>query len=322
MSSLPNRRDCLFGLAAGAGVLAAGSTAARTARAAESTTAQQTPQVVYCLNTSTIRHEGLKLVDRIEIAAKAGYSAIEPWIREMDEYVQGGGKLSDLDKRIRDLGLTVESAIGFAAWIVDDEAERKAGLETAKRDMDMLAQIGGKRIAAPPVNATKERMTNFDAIGERYRALLEVGDQTGVTPQIEVWGFSATLSKLSECLYVAVAANHPKACVLADVYHLYKGGNDFDSLRFVSGPAMHNFHMNDYPDIPREKIVDADRVYCGAGVAPVPQILQTLFANGFTGALSLELFNPTYWKQDPLAVATKGLESMKASVEAATKLKA
>lgn len=275
----------------------------------------------YCLNTSTIRHEGLKLIDRIEIAAKAGYDAVEPWIREIDEYVQEGGKLSDLDKRLKNLGLTVESAIGFAAWIVEDEAERKAGLETAKRDMDLLAQIGGKRIAAPPVNATKERLTNLDAIAERYRALLAVGDETGVTPQIEVWGFSATLSKLSECLYVAVAANHPKACVLADIYHLYKGGNDFDTIRFVSGAAMHNFHMNDYPGIARETIADADRVYCGEGVAPVPQILATLFANGYSGSLSLELFNPNYWKQDPLAVATKGLESMRASVEAARKLK-
>jgi sugar phosphate isomerase/epimerase len=322
MSSLPNRRDCLFGLAAGAGALAAGSVAGRSAQAAEQATNQEAPRVRYCLNTSTIRHEGLKLVDRIEIAAKAGYDAVEPWIREIDEYVQGGGELSDLDKRLKDLGLSVESAIGFAAWIVDDEAERTAGLETAKRDMDLLAQIGGKRIAAPPVNATKERMTNLDAIAERYRALLAVGDETGVTPQIEVWGFSATLSKLSECLYVAVAANHPKACVLADVYHLYKGGNDFDGLRFVSGAAMHNFHMNDYPGIARETIADADRVYCGEGVAPVPQILATLFANGYSGSLSLELFNPNYWKQDPLAVATRGLESMRASVEAARKLKA
>ena len=46
--------------------------------------------------------------------------------------------------------MTIESAIGFAPWIVNDAAKRKAGLEQAKREMDMLAQIGGKRMAAPP----------------------------------------------------------------------------------------------------------------------------------------------------------------------------
>lgn len=49
----------------------------------------------------------------------------------------------------------MESGIGFAKWIVDDDDERGKGLEEAKRDMDTLAQIGGKRLAAPPAGATK-----------------------------------------------------------------------------------------------------------------------------------------------------------------------
>src|SRR4051812_16897072 len=56
----------------------------------------------YCLNTSTISGQKLSLPDLIDTAAKAGYDAIEPWIREIDAYVQGGGSLKDLEKRIRD----------------------------------------------------------------------------------------------------------------------------------------------------------------------------------------------------------------------------
>src|SRR2546421_8392592 len=33
----------------------------------------------YCLNTSTIRGQNLPLAEEIEIASKAGFSAIEPW---------------------------------------------------------------------------------------------------------------------------------------------------------------------------------------------------------------------------------------------------
>ena len=73
--------------------------------------------------------------------------------------------------------------------------------------------------------------------------------------------------------------------------------------------------MNDYPaDPPRETIKDADRVYPGDGIAPLTQTLQGLFATGFRGTLSLELFNPEYWKQDALLVARTGLEKMKESV--------
>src|SRR5579884_1311211 len=109
---------------------------------------------LYGFNTSTIMGQKLPVTREVEIAAKAGYQGFEPWIRELDDYVKGGGSLEDLGKRIRDHGLRVESAIGFAAWIVEDDAQRRKGLEEAKRAMDMVARIGGKRLAAPPVGAT------------------------------------------------------------------------------------------------------------------------------------------------------------------------
>jgi sugar phosphate isomerase/epimerase len=76
--------------------------------------------------------------------------------------------------------------------------------------------------------------------------------------------------------------------------------------------------MNDYPDLPRTTINDADRVYPGLGVAPVSQALKMVMESGFQGSLSLELFNRTYWQQDPKEVAKTGLEKMKLSVAAAT----
>ncbi len=272
-------------------------------------------EVKYCLNMSTIRGQKLTLPKQVEVAAKAGYQAIEPWMGELDEFVKSGGKLADLRKQVEDAGLTVESAIGFAQWIVDDDEKRKAGLEQAKRDMGTLQQIGGKRIAAPPTGATNQTDLNLLKAAERYRALLELGESMGIIPQVEVWGFSTSLSRLGETMLVALEARHPKACVLPDVYHLYKGGSEFSGLRMISGQAIQVFHMNDYPqEPPRATIKDADRVYPGDGIAPLSDILRTLFTNGFHGVLSLELFNPEYWKQDALNVARKGLVKMKESV--------
>jgi sugar phosphate isomerase/epimerase len=74
--------------------------------------------------------------------------------------------------------------------------------------------------------------------------------------------------------------------------------------------------MNDYPaDPPRETIRDEHRVYPGDGIAPVAQILRGLKANGFQGALSLELFNRQLWEQDAMDVARTGLEKMRAAAQ-------
>ena len=266
----------------------------------------------YCFNTSTIRGQKLSLLEEIDIAAQVGYHALEPWIGEIETYVRQGGSLADLKKRIADLGLTVESAIGFAEWIVDDDARRTKGLEQARHDMDLVQQIGGKRIAAPPAGATDVADIDYLKVAERYRALLTLGEHIGVVPQVEVWGFSKTLHRLGQALLVAIESGHPQACVLPDVYHLYKGGSDFAGLSLVSGQAMHVFHMNDYPATPpRQAIADSDRVYPGDGVAPIVDILKTLHANDFNGYLSIELFNKEYWQQDPTEVARLALTKMK-----------
>ncbi len=269
----------------------------------------------YCLNTGTIRGQKLGLVKEVEIAAQAGYEAIEPWVEAIDQHARGGGSLKDLRQRIADLGLTVESAIAFPEWIVDDEAKRAAGLERARREMDLVAQLGGKRMATPPAGATNQPGLDLMKAAERYRALLEVGDKMGVTPQLEHWGFSKNVRLLSEAAFVAIQSGHPKACILADVFHLYKGGSDFNGLRLLRANALQVFHLNDYPaEPPPEKINDSYRVFPGDGVAPLAQILRDLRDHGGLTVLSLELFSRKYWEMDALEVAKAGLAKMKAAV--------
>lgn len=275
----------------------------------------QKPNFKYCLNMSTIRGQELGLIKELEVAAQAGYSAVEPWIRTLRKYLTEGGSLKDLKKRIDDLGLTVESAIGFAQWIVDDPQARAKGLEEAKSDMDILAQIGGKRIAAPPAGATKEGGLDLLSAAERYRKLLEIGDETGVVPMVEVWGFSKNLHRLGQAVFVAIESGHPSACLLPDVYHIYKGGSEFTGLKMLSETSVPAFHINDYPaDPPWHEIGDKDRVYPGDGIAPLGNIFRTLATINPNMVFSLELFNPTYWKQEALEVARTGLRKMQEQV--------
>jgi len=312
-----SRRRFIAGASAaiGTAVTAGGITVAQDA---SKTSSKRTVPFSYCFNTSTILRQKLSLDKEIEITAKAGYDSIEPWVNKIHEYAKGGGNLNELSRRISDLGLTVESAISFSRWIVDDNAERAKALEQSKRDMEALAQIGGKRIAAPPAGATGTAGLDLMKAAERYRVLLELGDEMGVVPQVEVWGSSKNLHRLGQSMFVVIESGHPKACLLPDVYHIYKGGSDFNGLKLLSPRAIQVFHLNDYPaDPPRETIGDRDRVFPGDGIAPLTQILRDLLANDNGAVLSLELFNPTYWKQDPLAVAKAGLAKMKAAVNKA-----
>ncbi len=275
----PLRRRTMLaqtGIAVGAAV--AGAAAAERPASSAENTATKNPDAepfVYGFNTSTIRGQKLTLPQEIDVVARAGYRSIEPWIREIDDYVKQGGSLADLAKRFRDGGLVVDSVIGFFDWIVDDDVRRAKGLEEARRNMEIVAAIGGTRLAAPPAGATDVTGFDLQKAAERYGELLALGNKLGVIPQVEVWGFSKTLGTLGEAAQVAINCGQPNACILADVYHLYKGGSQIEGLKLLAGSAMHVFHFNDYPaDPPRAEIKDAQRVFPGDGVAPLDEILR------------------------------------------------
>lgn len=267
----------------------------------------------YCLNMATLRGHNLGFVKELEIASKAGFSSAEIWIDSLLTYLKTGGTTADAKKRMEDLGIRAESAIGFAVWISEDEAQRNKGLEQMKREMDILAQIGCRRVAAPPAGATNSPVLDLKRVAERYRTVLELGDKTGVVPQLEMWGFSKNLSRASEVMYVALESGHPGAKILLDIFHIYKGGTGLDTLPLISKSAMDIFHLNDYPaNFPASTITDADRIYPGDGVAPIRPILQMLGSRDKPLVISFEVFNKNYYKQDPLEVAKTALKKMKA----------
>jgi len=273
----------------------------------------------FALNAATIRSHRLPLPDQLRLAAGAGYEGYEPWLTDLLAFVEAGGSLTDLGRECADRGLRIVNGIGFAKWIVDDAAERARSLEQMRRDMGMIAALGGRCIAAPPAGAKEpEPHIALDTIAERFAKVAELGAAEGVMPLLEIWGASAHISTLAEAAYMIARAGHPNAGVLADVYHIVRGGSPPAGLRLFNGALLRCFHMNDVPrEPPREQLRDAHRVWPGDGAAPLTEILRILAATGAEVFLSLELFNEEYWKLPAADIARIGLEKMRAAVAAA-----
>lgn len=273
---------------------------------------------IFCFNSSTVRGQKIGIEEEIEYAAKAGYQGLELWIPVLNDYKASGKSIKDLAKKINDLGLKVFDGIGFAQWIHDNDQVRAQAIEQAKREMDLLTMLGCTRIAAPPAGATDREASSYDAIADRFGKLLDIGLIHGVVPQLELWGFSKTLYKLSQLLYVAAQTGRGSAKLLVDVYHLYRGGSSVDSLALIAPEAIEIFHMNDYlASSDPHTITDADRVYPGDGVAPLSKIFNHLALHRDQVILSLELFNAAYYKQDAFTVMKTGLDKLKAVVDRA-----
>lgn len=258
-----------------------------------------------CLDTATIRPASLK--DKVKFAAKAGYDAIEPWDGELQEFEAKGGNLKDLGKEIKDLGMFVPSVIGLWNSLPPTQELFDQSLKDTRNRMRMASEIGAQHIQT--IANTAGEPYNQKWMSARYKDIIEIGlKEYKINPALVFVKFQP-IKTMGQAMAIALDADHPNAMIIPDTYHMYISEGNFEGLKIMSGKAIAIFQFADAPASPAIKdLGDQHRVYPGDGILPLPQILKDLKATGFKGCVSLELYNPNYWKEDLQQVAITGLK--------------
>ncbi|MCA9094811.1 MAG: sugar phosphate isomerase/epimerase [Planctomycetaceae bacterium] len=257
-----------------------------------------------CLNASTIRPT--PLVEKLHVAARAGFGGIELWHNEIEEYLQQGGTLADLHERIQDLGLVVPSTINLKGWF-DAKSDDDSAWELCRKRMSDAAILGVKYVVAGPPQSASD----WERGAENYGKLVRMGREIGVLPSMEFLGFVEQIHTIESAQRIVRESKESGGTIVLDPFHVYRGGGSFDSVRGLNPDEISICHFNDTRfEIPQTEQTDADRVLPGEGELPLVEILRDLIRIGYRGALSLELFSPELWQLDPEVVARDGLERM------------
>ena len=94
-----------------------------------------------------------------------------------------------------------------------------------------------------------------------------------------------------------------------DTYHFYAGSSSFEAIDNLEPKKLFIFHINDAEDLPKEQLNDSKRLYPGLGILPIKEIKHHLDGIGYDGPVSVEIFRPEYWEQDPFLVARNAKEA-------------
>lgn len=268
-----------------------------------------------CLDFATIRPVKT-LKEKVDIAAEAGYDAVEPWDSDLEEYEKSGGDLREMNKYIRDKGLFVPSMIGLWGCLPESEEAFQESLPATRNRMRMASEIGCEFVQTIPNKVGENYDRRF--VADCYRRLIEIGIQDYNVKPALVFVEMFPLKTMGQALEIAADADHPEARIIPDVFHMYISKGGFEGLNLLQGNAIAIFQFNDAPKgMALEDMKDKDRVFPGDGILPLPKILKDLKATGYTGCISLELYNPDYYKQDMLQVAKTGLSKTLESIQKA-----
>ena len=257
------------------------------------------------LNGATTMHADLST--DILAASAAGYDLLEIWSAKLYKYLETKST-ADLKAELAAANLEPYSINSIEHITFRNEAD----YAKIKAECELLSQVASE-IGCPyivvvpgklPTDATKESI-----IEESVRVLTELSDiagNHGVSLAFEFLGQTdCSVQTLDLCNEIVEKVGRDNVGNVIDSFHFYAGNSTFEAIDKMDPKKLFIFHINDAEDLPKEKLTDAQRLYPGAGILPLAEMKEHFDKIGYDRMVSIEIFRPEYWAQDPFEVAAK-----------------
>ncbi|MGI8542626.1 MAG: sugar phosphate isomerase/epimerase family protein [Aridibacter sp.] len=257
------------------------------------------------LNGATTMHADLET--DIKAASEAGYELLEIWAAKLREFLKNK-TTNDLKELLEEHDLEPYS-INSIEHITFRTAE---DYEKIKAECEELCKIAGEIdcpyvVVVPgklPENATKDEI-----IDESVKVLNELGDiaeKYNVSLAFEFLGQTdCSVQTLDLCNEIVEKVDRENIGNVIDTFHFYAGNSSFEAIEKMKPEKLFIFHINDAEDLPKEQLTDAHRVYPGEGILPIKEIKAKFDEIGYDRMVSVEIFRPEYWNENPFEVAKK-----------------
>ena len=100
-------------------------------------------------------------------------------------------------------------------------------------------------VASPP-----QQMVDLNHASQRFGELLAIGAVDRVVPSMEFLGFVDGINSVAAAWTIAEGTGNPLATVVADVFHMIRGGGSVDDLLLLPGDRLACFISTISLDIP------------------------------------------------------------------------
>lgn len=257
------------------------------------------------LNGATTMHADLET--DIMAAAAAGFDLVEIWAAKLREFLKTK-TTADL-KKLLEINKIEPYSINSIEHITFRTAEDYAAIKEETEELSTIAEeIGCPYIVVVPGKlpdgATKEEIT-----GESVRVLNELGEiaeKHNVSLAFEFLGQTdCSVQTLDFCNEIVEKVNRKNIGNVLDTFHFYAGNSTFEAIEKLNPEKLFIFHINDAENLSKAELTDAHRLYPGEGILPIKEIKAGFDKIGYDKMVSIEIFRPEYWNQDPFEVARK-----------------
>ena len=257
------------------------------------------------LNGATTMHADL--TTDIKAASKAGFELIEIWAAKLREFLKTN-TVADLKTLLEENNLEPYS-INSIEHITFRNAEDYAKIKAETEEFSRIAgEINCPYVVVVP-GKLPENATEAEIIDESVKVLNELADiaeKHNVGLAFEFLGQTdCSVQTLDLDKKIIEQINRENVGLVIDTFHFYAGNSSFEAIETLDPEKLFIFHINDAEDLPKENLTDAHRLYPGEGILPIKEIKKRFDKIGYDRMVSIEIFRPEYWNEDPFEVAKK-----------------
>lgn len=246
--------------------------------------------------------------EKLAAIARAGFDGVEIFENDFLTY---DASPREVAKIVRDHGLDITLFQPFRDFEGMPEPHRSRAFERAERKFEIMQELGTDLMLICS-NVSPISLGGIDRAAADFHELGEMAARHGVRVGYEALAWGRHINDHRDAWEIVRRTDHPNVGIILDSFHTLSRKIDPNSIRSIPGDKIFIVQLADAP------LFDMDLLYWsrhfrnmpGEGDLPVVDFMRAVAATGYTGPLSLEIFNDQFRGGSARALAEDGHRSL------------
>lgn len=248
------------------------------------------------------------LPEKLEAIAAAGFDGVEIFENDLLYY---DGSPREVRQMCADLGIAITLFQPFRDFEGCRRDRLVRNLERAERKFDLMQELGTDLVLVCS-NASADCVGDESILRDDLSLLAEHAGKRGLRIGYEALAWGKHVNTWQQVWNLVRQVDHPSLGVLLDSFHTLSLKGDPSAIAQIPGDKIFFVQMADAPILAMDVLEWSRHFRCfpGQGEFDLAGFLAPIIKSGYTGPLSLEIFNDGFRAAPTRANAADGLRSL------------
>ncbi|KUO15708.1 bifunctional sugar phosphate isomerase/epimerase/4-hydroxyphenylpyruvate dioxygenase family protein [Streptomyces dysideae] len=251
------------------------------------------------------------LTEKLTAASRAGFDGVEIFENDL---LASPLTPEEIRARCADLGLTIDlyQPMRDVEAVPDDVFDRN--LRRARHKFDLMRRLGADTVLVCSSVAPQAVDDDALAAGQLSR-LADAAEEFGVRVAYEALAWGRHVSTYDHAWRIVEAAGHPALGTCLDSFHILSRGSepkDLEGIADIPGEKIFFLQLADAPLLAMDVLQWSRHYRCfpGQGGFDVSGLVRHVLHTGYSGPLSLEVFNDVFRQSEAAPTAVDAHRSL------------